>query len=57
MLKFFQPLKSVVFDPNKDYDFRRNFFITQCKKFPNVFNSMLLLKSKGEGKREGERGH
>ena len=47
ILKFLKPLEEVIFDPKKyDYNHPRNFFITNYIKHPNVFVSMLQLKTK-----------
>ena len=51
--KFYTPLKDVIYDPNKDYDYKRNFFMDQDIKFPNVFNMMFQLKNK-EGKERAQ---
>ena len=45
--EIFQEQKEVLFDPEKyDYDHRRTCFIGQCMKHPDVFGSMLQLKTK-----------
>lgn len=46
ILNFIKPLSGVVFDPHKDYDYRRNFFISYCAKYLKVFNSMFQLRTK-----------
>ena len=47
IFKFLKPLEEVVFDPEKyDYDHQRTCFIGQCMKHPDVFGSMLQLKTK-----------
>ena len=47
IFKFLKPLEEVLFDPEKyDYDYQRTFFIDQCMKHPDVFGSMLQLKTK-----------
>ena len=51
--KFYTPMKDVIHDPNKDYDYKRNFFMAQAVKFPNVFSMMFQLKNK-EGKEQAQ---
>ena len=47
IFKFLKPLEEVLFDPEKyDYDYQRTFFIDPCMKHPDVFDSMLQLKTK-----------
>ena len=53
IVKFCTPMKDVIHDPNKDYDYKRNFFMAQTVKFPNVFSMMFQLKNK-EGKEQAQ---
>ena len=53
ILKFFTPMKDVIYDCNKDYDYKINFFMAQAVKFPNIFNAMFQLKNK-KGKEEAQ---
>ena len=39
--KFFTPVKYVIYDSNKNYDYKTNFCMSQAVKFPNVFNTMF----------------
>ena len=48
IFNFLKPLEDALFDLEKCYDHQRIVFINQCMKYPNVFNSMLQLKSKKE---------
>ena len=43
--KFFTPMKDVIFDPNKDYDYKRNFFMAQAVKVSSVFGTLFQLKN------------
>ena len=43
---FLTPMKDIIHDPNKDYDFKRNLFMVQAIKFFNVFSTMFQLKNK-----------
>ena len=45
---FLKPLEEVLFNPEKSYDYHRNFFISQCMKHPKVFGCMFQLKSKND---------
>ena len=36
ILSFLVPLEEVFSDPDKGYDFQRNFFMLHCLKHPNV---------------------
>ena len=39
--KFFTPVKYVIYESNKNYDYKTNFCMSQAVKFPNVFNTMF----------------
>ena len=43
--KFFTPVEDIIYDSDRDYDCKRNFFMTQALKFPNVSNTMSQLKN------------
>ena len=46
IFNFLKSLEEALFDLEKCCDHQRIVFINQCMKYPNVFNSMLQLKSK-----------
>ena len=46
ILNFLKPLEDVLFSCKKSYDYQRTFFISQCIKYPKVFNCMFQLRSK-----------
>ena len=51
--KFFTPMKDVIYDSNKDYDYKKKKFLLQAIKFPNIFNAMFQLKNK-RGKEQAQ---
>ena len=52
--KFFNPMEDIIYDSDKDYDCKRNFFMAQALKFPNVSNTMSQLKNKERNKEQAE---
>ena len=52
IFKFLKPLEEALFDLEKCCDHQRIVFTNQCMMYPNVFNSILQLKSK-KGELEG----
>ena len=39
-------MKDVIYNPNKNCDYKRSFVRVKAVKFPNVFNAMFSLKNK-----------
>ena len=52
--KFFTAMKDLIYDTNKDYDYKINFFMAQAVKFPNVFDRTFQLKNKEQSKEQVE---
>ena len=48
ILNFLKELEEIIFDCDKNYEDRRNFFMSHCLNHPNVFNCLFKLKSKKE---------
>ena len=47
-------MKDLIYDTNKDYDYKRNFFMAQAVKFPNAFDRTFQLKNREQSKEQVE---